>query len=44
MNYDCRLLASQNGMGSTMLPQTIAPLELVSWTLLDYDPNALGVY
>ncbi|MDF1837640.1 MAG: hypothetical protein P1V35_07225 [Planctomycetota bacterium] len=38
MNYDSRLLGGSSGAAGTMLPTTVAPLEVIQWRRLDEDP------
>jgi hypothetical protein len=38
MNYDARLLGGSTGAAGTMLPSTVAPLEVIQWRRLDEDP------
>ncbi len=38
MNYDVRLLGGSSGAAGTMLPTTMAPLEVIQWRRLDEDP------
>jgi hypothetical protein len=39
INYDCRLLGGSSGMASKWLPNTMQPVKMVRWALLDHDPN-----
>ena len=39
VNYDCRLLGGTTGMAASLLPRTIAPVEILRWEHIDHDPN-----
>ncbi|MCP5024303.1 MAG: hypothetical protein GY930_21355 [bacterium] len=38
INHDSRLLGGSTGAAGTMLPSTLAPLEIIQWRRLDEDP------
>lgn len=38
MNYDPRLLGGKQGMAGGLLPQTMAPMEVLQWRRLQVDP------